>query len=39
MKYYCPALNWSFDSDKLAYTLIGCGLKVYKLGMAVMIYE
>jgi hypothetical protein len=32
MTYYCPALNWSFDSDKIMYLLIGCGLKVIRIG-------
>lgn len=28
MRFYCVELNWNFNSAKLAYTLIGCGLTV-----------
>lgn len=28
MRYYCVELNWNFNSTKLAYILIGCGLTI-----------
>ena len=28
MRYYCIELDWNFDSTRLAYILIGCGLTV-----------
>ena len=31
MKYFCTELNWTFYGDRLAWTLIGCGLTVIKI--------
>lgn len=28
MRFYCVELDWNFNSERLAYILIGCGLTV-----------
>lgn len=28
MRYYCVELNWNFNSTKMAYILMDCGLTV-----------
>ena len=31
MKYYCVEYGWTFDSDRLAWILKGCGLTIIRI--------